>query len=278
MGKTYDQAPDEVRERLIALIKRFHPDLEKVQVRIDLLMASTDSENGHAVTCGGYPAYAVVRVLGPKERTMERGDAEIVIDRDAYEAMNPATRDALLDHELYHLEVKRDQGGQVKRDDHGRPVLKLRKHDFQVGWFHEIARRHGMASIEVTQATSLKEEQGQVYFEFAGDDTRGAFTEQPSSAVTIKTGGVGVKIDADGVHPIGDQVGNCSTEIDEAAIDEAVMHINTAHAASTSVLQRRMRIGYNRAAAIMAELERRGIVGPENGSSSRQILKQSAAA
>jgi hypothetical protein len=277
MGKTYDQAPDEVRDRSIALIKRFHPDLEKVQVRIDFLMASTDSETGHAVTCGGYPAYAVVRVLGPKERTMERGDAEIVIDRDAYEAMNPATRDALLDHELYHLEVKRDQGGQVKRDDHGRPVLKLRKHDFQVGWFHEIARRHGMASIEVTQATSLKEEQGQVYFEFAGDDTRGAFTEQPSESVTIKTGNVGVKIDKDGIHPLGTERTD-TDDIDDATIDEAAMWINTAHSASTSVLQRRMSIGYNRASAILAELERRGIVGPENGSEPRQILKQTAAA
>ncbi|MCH6258498.1 DNA translocase FtsK [Puniceicoccaceae bacterium K14] len=42
--------------------------------------------------------------------------------------------------------------------------------------------------------------------------------------------------------------------------------------ASTSMLQRRLRIGYNRAARLMEELEDRGIVGPENGSSPREIL------
>ncbi len=42
--------------------------------------------------------------------------------------------------------------------------------------------------------------------------------------------------------------------------------------ASTSMLQRRLRIGYNRAARIMEIMEEKGIVGPENGSSPRDIL------
>jgi DNA segregation ATPase FtsK/SpoIIIE, S-DNA-T family len=42
--------------------------------------------------------------------------------------------------------------------------------------------------------------------------------------------------------------------------------------ASTSMLQRRLRIGYNRAARIMEIMEEKGIVGPENGSSPREIL------
>ena len=43
------------------------------------------------------------------------------------------------------------------------------------------------------------------------------------------------------------------------------------------MLQRRLRIGYNRAARLMEELEDRGIVGPENGSSPREILVDLAA-
>ncbi len=38
------------------------------------------------------------------------------------------------------------------------------------------------------------------------------------------------------------------------------------------MLQRRLRIGYNRAARVMEILEDRGIVGPEKGSSPRDIL------
>jgi hypothetical protein len=164
--KTYDQAPDEVRERVTVLMKRFHPDLEFVQLRVDLLMASTDAEDAHAVTLGGYPCLAVVKIVGPKERAKGCGDAEIVIDRDAYEAMTEKQRDALLDHELYHLEITRDKLGRPKRDDHQRPKLKMRKHDFQFGWFAEIARRHQENSFEVKQARAFAEEHSQLFFGF----------------------------------------------------------------------------------------------------------------
>ncbi|MCL2421714.1 MAG: hypothetical protein FWD03_07650, partial [Defluviitaleaceae bacterium] len=40
---------------------------------------------------------------------------------------------------------------------------------------------------------------------------------------------------------------------------------------STSMLQRRFRIGYNRASRLMEDLESRGIVGPEDGVKPRKI-------
>ena len=42
--------------------------------------------------------------------------------------------------------------------------------------------------------------------------------------------------------------------------------------ASASYLQRRLKIGYNRAARIIEDMEARGIVGPQNGSKPRELL------
>lgn len=55
-------------------------------------------------------------------------------------------------------------------------------------------------------------------------------------------------------------------------LGDAIEVLRSTKRASTSMLQRRLRIGYNRAARLMEELEDRGIVGPENGSSPREIL------
>ncbi len=59
---------------------------------------------------------------------------------------------------------------------------------------------------------------------------------------------------------------------DDELLGKAIDVLRSTKRASTSMLQRRLRIGYNRAARLMEELEDRGIVGPENGSSPREIL------
>ena len=55
-------------------------------------------------------------------------------------------------------------------------------------------------------------------------------------------------------------------------LPKAVEVISNAGKASASYLQRRLKIGYNRAARIIEEMEDRGIVGPQNGSKPRDIL------
>ena len=59
---------------------------------------------------------------------------------------------------------------------------------------------------------------------------------------------------------------------DDELIGQAVEIIRETRRASTSSLQRRLRIGYTRAARIMDILEERGIIGPPRGSDPREIL------
>ncbi len=66
--------------------------------------------------------------------------------------------------------------------------------------------------------------------------------------------------------------GGTTGEYDDDLVPAAIDIIRTSKRASTSFLQRKLKIGYNRAARIMEILEDEGIVGPENGSSPREIL------
>ena len=61
-------------------------------------------------------------------------------------------------------------------------------------------------------------------------------------------------------------------DYDEPLYNEIVEFVVTQGKASASLLQRRFRLGYNRAARCMDLLEERGIVGPQNGSKPREVL------
>lgn len=54
--------------------------------------------------------------------------------------------------------------------------------------------------------------------------------------------------------------------------DEALQIVVQAGKASASYIQRRLKIGYNRAARLVEEMEERGIVGPANGSKPREVI------
>ena len=65
---------------------------------------------------------------------------------------------------------------------------------------------------------------------------------------------------------------NDNDEPEDEFYDQAVALVRKQQSASVSMLQRRFRIGYNRAARIVDAMEAKGIVGPSEGSKPRQVL------
>ncbi|MBW1807587.1 MAG: DNA translocase FtsK [Deltaproteobacteria bacterium] len=59
--------------------------------------------------------------------------------------------------------------------------------------------------------------------------------------------------------------------------DSAIAVVAEAGQASTSMVQRKLRIGYNRAARLIERMEREGIIGPADGSRPRELLIQNHA-
>ncbi len=65
---------------------------------------------------------------------------------------------------------------------------------------------------------------------------------------------------------------NQEEEYDDPLYNEIVTFVVESQKASASLLQRRFKLGYNRAARIIDLLEERGIIGPQNGSKPREVL------
>ena len=85
-------------------------------------------------------------------------------------------------------------------------------------------------------------------------------------------------------HLLPEFVGEESTTLDIDASDrdalfrEAAEVIVTAQQGSASLLQRKLKLGYNRAGRIIDQMEAAGIVGPFEGSKARQVLLPDLAA
>lgn len=162
MPTSYGLPDQDVLDRLDRVLRAWHAPLFDAGVRVGVLMAASDT--GHAVVANGYPALATVRVVSLKDRVHKGTDAELVLDRRAYDELTPAQQDALLDHEMSHLELKKHRYVAVKdandeptgetelvceRDDLGRPKLRTVKGDWAAGdGFRHVCRRHGRAAIE----------------------------------------------------------------------------------------------------------------------------------
>lgn len=191
MPRTYwkAKADDSVHSDVERVIKAWHKDLADNKVKVGIIFAY--DPKGPAVVHGGYPAYATVRILSMRDRVSKDYDVEVLIDAELWKSSEQAHKDAILDHEFSHVEVKRhkpkkkpkrrpeedefdtlgedppdtvetqeneeEELGEVMLDDNGRPMLKTRKGDWNGGdGFKAVAARHGDFAIEVLNSDKVR--------------------------------------------------------------------------------------------------------------------------
>ena len=175
MAKIYTPCADHdstVLDIASDLMQKHYQDLQRAGLTVCYLFV----ENGNkesltpALTHGGYPAAATVKINSLKCRVEGKADVTVTIDRDWWTNHDREQCEALIDHELYHVLVADDDYGNFVTDDIGRPKVTLRKHDWQHGGFLEIAKRHGMKSVDMSAIAEVERVFQQASLDFGGDD------------------------------------------------------------------------------------------------------------
>lgn len=165
---TYTQCPVEIHDLAAEVRDQHHGDLDEAEVTIGLLFAWPNEREEHALKHHGCPAAGLCKINALRDRVQGAPDATIVLDGKRWETLSETQRRALLDHELYHLEVRRDEDDQIVGDDHGRPKLRMRLHDREMGVFDAIVRRYGAeGSIDAAHVASVAEFHGQLLMAWA---------------------------------------------------------------------------------------------------------------
>lgn len=138
-------------------------------------------------------------------------------------------------------------------DQHGAQKL-LGKGDMLYKHGVDLLRLHS-SFVDETEIEVLVEKLSEIPSEF-----------DESALEFLETGG-------EEEQEVGTEAGNfVSGTSDDPVYQEALQVVMESGSASASMLQRRLRVGYNRAANLIDELERNGVVGPAQGSKPRKVL------
>jgi S-DNA-T family DNA segregation ATPase FtsK/SpoIIIE len=105
---------------------------------------------------------------------------------------------------------------------------------------------------------------------FISDNEIGRIIDYVSKQQTASYDDVLTNVNVETDHLAGVETSN--DDSDDPLYDEIVEFAIQTGKISASLLQRRFRLGYNRAARIVDLLEERGIIGPQNGSKPREVL------
>jgi len=121
----------------------------------------------------------------------------------------------------------------------------------------------GSAKLERAQGSFVSDEEVEALVHFCADQTDQRFEE--SIQQSIESGGEDGGGDEEDVN-----------DADEECLLRCIDVVMQEQKASTSLLQRRLRLGYTRAARMIDILEQRGIVGPADGAKPREVYGAAA--
>lgn len=203
---------------------------------------------------------------------------------DIWRLLSPAQRLALVDHEMSHLGVEITDAGNHK--------LVLRRHDVEE--FVGVVSRHGLwrpiladlvsaaGPTQLRMLADVADELGQLPIEVTvehhepiehDEDEGGVRDDEVSERRKVKITnaqrdvlGLNERPDTEGAPP------EPAAVSDEDWAIRARHLIITTQVGSTSLLQRRLKIGFALAGRVMDILEEQGVVGPAQGSKAREVL------
>lgn len=167
----YEKASSEVMTVIDKVMLLHHKPLVDAGVTLQVLMVhkyDKDDELVPAMVVRGHVALAKTSITSHQDRARGIPDAKLVIDAEwGWGRLAESRREFLIRHELTHLIVVTEElvesevtVSRPKLDDCGRPKLKIRHHDYEIGGFDSLLEE-GEASMEAREITLFMDSHSQ---------------------------------------------------------------------------------------------------------------------
>lgn len=181
MPKSYETGHPEDYDLLHQVICEHHPNLAERKIRCGIVrvgaaLNKNGDATGPALKLLGSPCIAIIKLVPIKDRVHKGMDVEIQLSENEWDKVNEKVKLATLDHEVSHLEILRDRNGAAKTEDDGITQLRIKRHDFLIGGFHDVIERHGQSAVELDSMQTVVHilwNKDQAYFPFMGAEIGG---------------------------------------------------------------------------------------------------------
>ena len=126
----------------------------------------------------------------------------------------------------------------------------------------------GEAQPERLQSAFISENEVKKVVKYLAD----AYKDEVSEEIALSSGSISAQ--ENGQKSIFESTLEDEDSEEDELYEEARMCVTLAGRASTSYLQRKLKLGYARAARLMDKLEERGVIGPGDGAKPREVLEK----